>query len=75
MRPPLWWKKAQGAPSTFNAPAQTVADKPIFRSAFKSRRCVIPASGFYESTGGKGAKAPHYFWAAPDARHTRPAGA
>lgn len=37
----------------------------MFRSAFKTRRCVIPASGFYQWTGAKGAKTPHYF-SAPD---------
>lgn len=39
----------------------------MFRSAFKSRRCIIPASGFYEWTGKAGAKTPHYF-SAPDGR-------
>jgi putative SOS response-associated peptidase YedK len=33
----------------------------MFRSAFKSRRCIIPASGYYEWTGKPGAKIPHYF--------------
>ena len=65
---PSWWKKPLSElPSTFNARAETVAEKPMFRSAFKSRRCVIPASGFYEWTGAKGAKTPHYF-SAPDGR-------
>ena len=65
---PLWWKKPLSElPSTFNARAETVAEKPMFRSAFKARRCVIPASGFYEWTGAKGAKTPHYF-SAPDGR-------
>jgi putative SOS response-associated peptidase YedK len=65
---PMWWKKPlRELPATFNARAETVAEKPMFRSAFKSRRCVIPASGFYEWTGGKGAKVPHYF-SAPDGR-------
>ena len=59
---PSWWKKPlRDLPSTFNARAETVAEKPMFRSAFKSRRCVIPAPGFYEWTGAKGAKTPHYF--------------
>jgi putative SOS response-associated peptidase YedK len=54
-------------PSTFNARAETVADKPMLRSAFKSRRCIIPASGFYEWTGEPGAKVPHYF-SSPEGR-------
>jgi putative SOS response-associated peptidase YedK len=51
-------------PATFNARAETVADKPMFRQAFKHRRCIIPASGFFEWTGGKGDKQPHLFTAA-----------
>ncbi|TLG77894.1 SOS response-associated peptidase [Methylocystis sp. B8] len=65
---PLWWKDPLNKlPATFNARAETVSTKPMFRSAFKSRRCIIPASGFYEWTGSKGAKTPHYF-SAPDSR-------
>ena len=59
---PSWWKKPLSElPSTFNARAETVDSKPMFRSAFKSRRCIIPASGLYEWTGKPGAKTPHYF--------------
>jgi putative SOS response-associated peptidase YedK len=59
---PSWWKKPLSElPSTFNARAETVAQKPMFRSAFKARRCIIPASGFYEWTGKAGSKTPHYF--------------
>jgi hypothetical protein len=49
------------------ARAEAVAERPMFRSAFKSRRCIIPASGFYEWTGTKDVKMPHYF-SAPDRR-------
>jgi len=46
---PSWWKKkAKETPSTFNARAETVAVKTMFRSAFKRARCLIPAYGYYE---------------------------
>ncbi len=62
---PLWWKKPlKELPATFNARAETVAEKPMFRDAFKRRRCIIPASGFYEWTGGKKDRQPHLFTAA-----------
>jgi putative SOS response-associated peptidase YedK len=58
---PAWWKKSlKEVPSTFNARAETVAEKPMFRSAFKARRCVIPASGFYEWKTTPGGKQPYY---------------
>ena len=62
---PAWWKKSlKEVPATFNARAESVADKPMFRTAFKERRCIVPASGFFEWTGEKGAKQPHLFTAA-----------
>jgi putative SOS response-associated peptidase YedK len=62
---PFWWKKtAKEMPATFNARAESVAEKPMFRTAFKERRCIIPASGFFEWTGEKGNKQPHLFTAA-----------
>ena len=65
---PYWWKKSlKEVPSTFNARAERIADGPMWRSAFKSRRCIIPASGFYEWTGPKSARIPRYF-SAPDGR-------
>ena len=62
---PAWWKKPlKELPSTFNARAESVSERPMFRGAFKTRRCIIPASGFYEWTGEPGSKQPHLFTAA-----------
>jgi putative SOS response-associated peptidase YedK len=59
---PSWWKKrAKDVPATFNARAESVAEKPMFRSAFKQRRCLIPASGYYEWQDTPGGKQPYYF--------------
>ena len=49
--------------STFNARAETVATKPMFRGAFKRNRCIIPASGYYEWQTTPGGKQPYYFTA------------
>jgi len=43
-----------------NARAETVREKPSFRTAFNQRRCAIPASGFYEWTQAAGGKQPHF---------------
>jgi putative SOS response-associated peptidase YedK len=58
---PAWWKKsAKEAPPSFNARAESIAETPMFQSAFKSRRCLIPASGFYEWKTIDGKKQPFY---------------
>lgn len=44
-----------------NARAESARTKPTFRDAFAARRCVIPADGFYEWTGAKGARRPTWF--------------
>lgn len=60
---PVWWSKSlkDMRLSTFNARAETVATKPMFRSAFKRKRCIIPASGYYEWHTERGGKQPYYF--------------
>ncbi len=45
---PSWAKDATIAQHTFNARAETIAEKPSFRSAFKRRRCIVPMSAFFE---------------------------
>ena len=61
---PNWWKKsAKEIPATFNARAETVAAKPMFRDAFKRSRCLIPASGYYEWLPTPTGKQPYYYTA------------
>jgi len=45
---PSWAKDPAISNKMFNARAETVAEKPSFREAFKRRRCLIVADGFYE---------------------------
>jgi putative SOS response-associated peptidase YedK len=46
---PAWVRDPKGfKPSLINARAESAAEKPSFREALKSRRCLIPAGGFYE---------------------------
>jgi len=57
---PYWSKEPRTPYSTFNARAETLAEKPAFRSPFRSRRCLVPASGFYEWKTEAGRKQPYY---------------
>ena len=60
---PGWAKDDSIGNKLINARAETLAEKPSFKNAFKSRRCIIPASGFYEwAKKGAGAKQPFYFY-------------
>ena len=45
---PSWAKEARIGYKMINARAETVAQKPAFRNAFRHRRCLVPADGFYE---------------------------
>jgi putative SOS response-associated peptidase YedK len=57
---PSWAKDPSLGARMINARAETVEEKPAFRAAFKRRRCLLPADGFYEwQKTGKG-KQPYY---------------
>ena len=62
---PWWWSKPlkELRMATFNARAETVETKPVFRDAFKRSRCLIPLSGYYEWQNTPGGKQPWYFTA------------
>ena len=57
---PSWAKEPNMAARMINARSETVAEKPAFRAAFKRRRCLIPASGFYEWQKTGSGKQPMY---------------
>jgi putative SOS response-associated peptidase YedK len=66
---PFWAKDPKIGSRMINARAETVASKPAFRHAFKRRRCLLPADGYYEwqrpdgtdaDSPGKGAKQPYF---------------
>ena len=59
---PFWAKDRRIAARNINARVETVAEKPAFRDSFKSRRCIIPADGFYEWQVKPKGKLPHYIY-------------
>jgi putative SOS response-associated peptidase YedK len=60
---PFWSKDQTIGNRLINARAETVREKPAFRDAFKKRRLLIPASGFYEWKQEEGDKQPYYITA------------
>lgn len=58
---PSWAKDVKMGAKLINARAETVTEKPSFRTAFKKRRCLIIADGFYEWQQQDGKKQPFYF--------------
>jgi putative SOS response-associated peptidase YedK len=59
---PTWAKDTKVGAKMINARAETVAVKPAFRSAFKRRRCLIPADGYYEWQTVDKVKQPYYIY-------------
>ncbi|MGI6082772.1 MAG: SOS response-associated peptidase [Limnochordia bacterium] len=58
---PRWAKDISVGQRMINARSETLDQRPAFRQAYQYRRCVIPASGFFEWHGPKGKKTPFYF--------------
>jgi putative SOS response-associated peptidase YedK len=58
---PSWAKDLKIGYKLINARAETVSDKPAFREALQSRRCLIPADGFYEWAKEEQTKSPYCF--------------
>lgn len=67
---PSWAKKDYfekvGTKPLINARGETLAEKPTFRNAFRRRRCLVPADGFYEWRTENGARQPYLIRPAQD---------
>ncbi len=61
---PFWAKDTKIGNRLINARAETAAGKPAFRAAWRRRRCLVPADGFYEWRAGPGGKIPWFVSAA-----------
>ena len=61
---PSWSR--DGSQNLFNARSETAFKLPSFRNGIQRRRCIVPASGFFEWQGQKGAKRPYYFHSTDD---------
>lgn len=57
---PHWSKQPRVKFSTINARAETVSTSATYRTPFRSRRCLVPASGFYEWQASKEGKQPYF---------------
>jgi putative SOS response-associated peptidase YedK len=59
---PAWAKEINTSLSTFNARAEGIADKPMYRGPIRRQRCLVPADGFYEwGAATQGSKKQPYF--------------
>ena len=58
---PSWSKDVNIGYKLINARAETIASKPSYRDAFRYRRCLVPASGFFEWDRSRSVSQPYYF--------------
>lgn len=58
---PPWTREGHSGPLLINARGETAASKPAFRDAFRNRRCLVVADGFYEWTRTRTVRVPHHF--------------
>lgn len=57
------WARDEGvAAKSINARAETIAERPIFRTAFQRRRCIVPADGYFEWQKGRAGRLPWRFF-------------
>ncbi|WGW10802.1 SOS response-associated peptidase [Saxibacter everestensis] len=63
---PSWAKDVSSGSRLFNARLESVAEKPAYRKAAHSRRCLVPATGYYEWRAGSDGKQPFFIHAAAD---------
>ncbi|OGA17336.1 MAG: hypothetical protein A3H32_05620 [Betaproteobacteria bacterium RIFCSPLOWO2_02_FULL_63_19] len=61
---PAWSKDPSMGARMINARAETMSEKPAFRNAYRRRRCLVPADGYYEWKVERGRKQPYYLHAA-----------
>lgn len=57
---PVWAQDISSAYKFFNARAETLAEKPMWKKSFATKRCLVPASGFYEWRKDGKEKTPYY---------------
>jgi putative SOS response-associated peptidase YedK len=58
---PFWAKEQSIGKNMFNARAESVVEKPAFKKAYKTQRCIVPSNGFYEWKSENGKKIPYFF--------------
>jgi putative SOS response-associated peptidase YedK len=56
---PRWSRDLSVGAGMFNAPAEVIEEKPVFRASFQTRRCLVPATGFYEWQTSRASRRPY----------------